>query len=185
MKRFCSSLALAGLLPLIGMAQDIVNPMAPEQTVLEADSLDMRSTATETIAICTGNVVLTGTNMKIACDRLEIRASRGGNREATIGEFNGFKYLLAEGNVRLVQGDREASCGRAEVLPEQEKVVLYDDPVVIDRSSDFIAAGSQITLYRGQRSLEVKNAKLTGPPIDDLGPDAADAVGAPSAETAE
>lgn len=173
------------LSPLAGWAQDIVNPLEPRDTVLTADSLDMRSTPTETIAICTGNVLLEGTNMKIACDRLEIRASRGGDRDATIGEFKGFKYLLAQGNVRLVQGDREASCGRAEVLPAEEKVVLYDDPVVIDRSSDFIAAGSKITLFRGERQLLVDNPRLTAPPLKDLGPDAADAVGAPSADGTE
>ena len=175
---------LIGLTTSLGGAEDIVNPLAPQDTVLTADSLDMRSTPTETIAICTGNVVLEGTNMKISCDRLEIRASRVGNRNATIGEFNGFQYLLADGNVRLVQGDREATCGRAEVLPLEEKVVLYDDPVVIDRSSDFIAAGSQITLFRGERRLKVDNPRLTAPPISDLGPDAADALGVkPSAPT--
>ncbi len=178
-------LLLACTASLVGIAQDIVNPMTPEDTVLTADNLDMRSTPTETVAICTGNVVLTGTNMKIACDRLEIRASRVGDRDATIGEFKGFKYLLAQGNVRLVQGDREASCGRAEVLPDQEKVVLYEDPVVIDRSSDFIAAGSKITLFRGERRLKVENPKLTAPPINDLGPDAVEAIGGSAAAPAE
>ena len=157
----------------------IVNPLEPQATVLTADDLDMRSTPTETTAICTGNVVLEGTNMKIMCDRLEIRASRLGDRDATIGEFKGFKYLLATGNVRLVQGDREATCGRAEVLPAEERVILYEDPVVIDRSSDFIAAGSKITLFRGDRRLKVENPKLTAPPIDDLGPDAAKVMGEP------
>jgi lipopolysaccharide export system protein LptA len=165
---------LFGWAATLAAAEDIINPLAPEDTVLTADSLDMRSTPTETIAICIGNVLLRGTNMSIACDRLEIRASRVADLNATIGEFKGFQYLLAEGNVRLVQGDREASCGRAEVLPEQGKVVLYDDPVVIDRSSDFIAAGTKITLYRGERRIQVENPRLTGPPINDLGPEAVD-----------
>ncbi|GAB5559927.1 MAG: hypothetical protein SynsKO_15740 [Synoicihabitans sp.] len=161
------SLALGSLL----WAQ-IVNPLEPQPTVLTADDLDMRSTPTETTAICTGNVVLEGTNIKITCDRLKIIASRLGDREATIGEFRGFKYLEASGNVRLIQGDREATCGRAEVLPEQERVVLYDNPVVIDHSSNYIAAGSKITLFRGERRLKVENPKLTAPPVEDLGPDA-------------
>jgi len=143
-----------------------------QRTELRADDLVMTSTDDETRAICTGNVVLTGTNMKISCDRLEIVAARTGDSTATIGTIEGFKYLLAEGNVRLVQGDREATCGRAEVLPDQDRVVLYENPVVIDHSSDFIAAGSEITLHRGQRKLEVKNPKVTGPPVKDLGPEA-------------
>ncbi len=179
------TLLLLCLIPGVAAAEDIINPLVPEDTILTADSLDMRSTATETIALCLGNVVLKGTNMQITCDRLEIRATRVGDRNATIGEFKGFKYLLAEGNVRLVQGDREASCGRAEVLPEEEKVVLYDDPVVIDRSSDFIAAGSKITLFRGERRLLVENPKLTAPPLKDLGPDATDVPGTDSPSAAE
>ncbi|MBT5903300.1 MAG: hypothetical protein HOH58_14445 [Opitutaceae bacterium] len=156
----------------------IVNPLAvPEvNTVLKADYLDMRSTTTESIVICVGNVVLEGTNMKIACDRLEIVAARLGDREATIGEFKGFKSLIATGNVKLVQGDREATCGRAEVLPLEEKVVLTIDPVVTDHSAGFTQAGSSITLLRGERRLHVVDAVITGPPISDLGPGVEDAL---------
>lgn len=146
--------------------------IAPQRTELKADDLVMTSTDDETRAICTGNVVLTGTNMKIVCDRLEIIAARTGESSATIGTIEGFKYLLAEGNVRLVQGDREATCGRAEVLPDQERVVLYDNPVVTDHSTGIVAAGSEIILLRGQRELLVKNPRVTGPPVKDLGPDA-------------
>lgn len=154
----------------------IVNPLAEKDTVLTADELDMRSTPTETTAICTGNVVLEGTNMRITCDRLEIVASRLGDREATIGEFKGFKSLIATGNVHLVQGDREATCGRAEVLPLEEKVVLSMDPVVTDHSSDFVAAGRRITLFRGERELKIEAPRLTGPPIRNLGAGAEEAL---------
>ena len=174
MKRFLTLITLA--LFAANATSQIINPLAEKDTILTADDLDMRSTPTETTAICTGNVVLKGTNMKISCDRLEIIASRIGDRNATIGEFKGFKSLIATGNVRLVQGDREATCGRAEVLPLEEKVVLSLDPVVIDRSSDFIAAGSRITLFRGERQLRIENAKLTAPPIKDLGVGVEDAI---------
>ncbi|MCC5024949.1 MAG: hypothetical protein J6386_20120 [Candidatus Synoicihabitans palmerolidicus] len=161
-----------------------VPEIAPSRTELTADDLVMTSTATETRAICTGHVVLVSTNMRIACDCLEIVAARTDDPTATIGEFEGFKYLLATGNVRLVQGNREATCGRAEVLPDQERVVLKGDPVVIDHSTDFIAAGSEITLFRGQRRLEVKNLKATGPLVKDLGPDAPVPAPTPTPETA-
>ncbi len=174
MKLSCSLLLI--LSTALPTASEIIDPLAPQETTLVADALDMRSTLTETTAVFTGNVILEGTNMKIACDRLEIIAARIGDREATIGEFRGFKYLLATGNVRIEQGDREATCGRAEVLPQKEQVVLYEDPVVIDHSSDFIAAGSRITLFRGERRMEIENPKLTGPPIQDLGPEAAEAL---------
>lgn len=159
----CLLLALAG--PVIGAAEE-------RSTILEADSLEMISTDEETRAICTGNVVLIGTNLKITCDRLEVVAARLGGNEDTLGDFDQFKYLLATGAVRIVQGDREATCGRAEVFPREQKVVLTEDPVLIDRSSNFTAAGRVITLLRGERQVFVEQPRLTGPPLSDLGPDA-------------
>lgn len=139
-------------------------------TELVADSLEMTSTDTETRALCTGNVVLTGTNLKIVCDRLEIVAARIAGEDDTIGTLERFKFLLATGNVRIVQGDREATCGRAEVLPREEKVILTENPVLLDRSTDFVAAGETITLLRGERQIFVEKPRLTGPAIQDLGP---------------
>ena len=159
-------LALALLLATAACAQ----PAAEPRTELFAENLDMSSTDTETRAILTGNVVLTGTNLKIVADRLEILAARVTGQDDTLGTPESFKYLLATGNVRIVQGDREATCGRAEVLPREEKVILTEDPVLIDRSTDYIAAGAKITLLRGQRQVLVEQPRLSGPPVRDLGP---------------
>jgi lipopolysaccharide export system protein LptA len=148
----------------------------PQRTELAADDLVTTSTDTESRTICTGNVVLTGTNLKISCDRLEVVVARTGDTDATIGTIDGFKYLLASGRVRIVQGDREATCGVAEVLPQEDKVVLKENPVVIDHSTDFITRGSEITLFRGERRLQVKNPEISGPPLQDLGPEAAGAL---------
>ena len=163
--------SLLGLL-LLALAGPFAGAAEERPTVLEADSLEMTSTDEETRVICTGNVVLIGTNLKITCDRLEVVAARLEGNDDTLGDLEQFKYLLATGSVRIVQGDREATCGRAEVFPREEKVVLTEDPVLIDRSSDFIAAGRVITLLRGQRQVFVEQPRLTGPPLSDLGPDA-------------
>jgi lipopolysaccharide export system protein LptA len=79
--------------------------------------------------------------------------------------------MLATGNVRMVQGEREAACGRAEVLPEQEKVILSGSPVVVDHDQNTRIAGEKITMHRGQRKVEVEKPILTGPEIKDLGVD--------------
>lgn len=145
---------------------------AQEQTELVADLLEMVSTETESRAVCTGNVVLTGTNLKISCDRLEIIASRIGDANAAIPTLDKFRYLLATGHVRIVQEDREATCGRAEVLFLEDKLVLTEDPVLIDHGSEMVSRGSKITLLRGERRVIVENPVLVGPPIKDLGPGA-------------
>jgi lipopolysaccharide export system protein LptA len=148
---------------------------AAQPTELVADSLEMVSTEEESRAICVGNVILTGTNLRISCDRLEIIASRIGDLDGAIPTLEKFRYLLATGNVRLVQGDREVTCGRAEVLPREEKVILTEDPVLIDHGSEIVQRGSRMTLWRGENRVQVENVVLTGPPIKDLGPDARDA----------
>ncbi|HEX2100724.1 MAG TPA: LptA/OstA family protein [Candidatus Synoicihabitans sp.] len=172
MKRF--------LLPVLLLAGSHV-ALAVERTELRSDSLEMVSNEEESRALSVGNVVLTGTNLKIVCDRLEIIASRVGDLDGAVPTLEKFKYLLATGNVRIVQGDREATCGRAEVFPREERVVLTEDPVLIDRSSDIVQRGTKIVLFRGEQRVSIENPVLSGPPIKDLGPDARDEPAAPPA----
>lgn len=144
----------------------------PEQnTVIESESFDLRSTDTETTSVFTGRVVLTGTNLRLTCDRLEIVALRSGDPKATIGKIDDFKSLVATGNVRIIQGDREAACGRAEVLPGDDKITLTGSPVVVDHSVNWTWTGDELEMLRGERQIRGKNARFTGPPIKDLGVD--------------
>ena len=75
---FFRALVLLVGLTLLPSLRASVPAAVPQRTTLEADLLEMTSTDTETRVICTGNVVLTATNLRIACDRLEIIASRVG-----------------------------------------------------------------------------------------------------------
>jgi lipopolysaccharide export system protein LptA len=144
---------------------------APENTVIESEQFDWRSTDTETIAVFTGKVVATSTNQRLASDRLEIVALRKGDPGATIGKIEGFKSLVATGNVRIIQGDREAACGRAEVLPGDDKIILTGQPVVVDHSVNWTWTGDELEMLRGERQIRGKNARFTGPPMKDLGID--------------
>ena len=165
-----SLLALLAFLPALGLAQST----PPQPTVIESDGPgEMISTDRETTITFRDNVRVTGTNMKLTCDYLEVVVLRSGDKSATLGKLDKFRSMLATGNVHLVQGDREAACGRAEVLPEQEKVVLSGNPVVVDRDQNTRIAGEKITLLRGQRKVEVEKPVLTAPPIKDLGVDKA------------
>lgn len=147
----------------------------PRPTELVAGNLDMKSTDDETRLLCTGNVVLTGTNLRIACDELLIIATRIGDKDATIGTLENFKYLLATGNVRMYQDQREVTCERAEVKPLEEIVLLTGQPVIIDHSNEVVTTGEWLLLRRGQRQVEGANIRITGPEIKDLGADAKDA----------
>ena len=167
------SFLLAAALALPAFAPAARAEVPPEPTTLTCDHMDMWSEGDETHAICTGSVTLTGTNMRMTCVRLELTATRIGEKSVSVPTLEKFKYLLATGRVNITQGSRGATCGRAEVFPRENKVVLTEDPVVVDRATDFVSAGEKITLLRGQERVEVEKPRLTGPPIRDLGFDRA------------
>lgn len=156
-----------------------------DATTLTCGHMDMWSEGDETKAICTGKVTVTGTNLRIECDRLELTATRIGDKNASVPTLEKFRYLLATGHVSINQGTRTATCGRAEVLPREEKVILTEDPVVIDHATDFVSAGEKITMLRGQERVVVEKPRLTGPPIKDLGYDRkkSDATDQPAPKT--
>ena len=141
----------------------------PPPTVIESQSLDMHSSADETVSIFTGNVVVTGNDLRITCDRLEVVSVRIGDKADTIGQQDKFKSLLAIGHVHIVQGDREASCGRAQVLPRDDKVILTENPVVIDHGNNTVATGEPLVLLRGERRVTGQNVHITLPALKDLG----------------
>jgi lipopolysaccharide export system protein LptA len=174
-----TSFSLLAALPVAVRAQNI----EPQNTVIETDQFDWRSTDTETTSVFTGNVRVTSTNQKLTCDRLEIVAVRKGDKDATIGKIDSFKSLVATGNVRIIQGDREAACGRAEVLPGDDKIILTGQPVVVDHSVNWTWTGDELEMLRGERQIRGKNARFTGPPIKDLGVDKLKAAPAPATPT--
>lgn len=161
-------LLLAAILPALAWAQSAT----PQNTVIESDGPgEMVSTDTETTITFRDNVRVTGTNMKLTCDYLQVVVFRTGDKSATLGKLEKFKSMLAKGKVTMIQGDREAACGQAEVLPGEEKVVLSGNPVVVDHDQKSRIAGEKITMHRGQRKVEVEKPILTGPEIKDLGVD--------------
>jgi lipopolysaccharide export system protein LptA len=144
----------------------------PVPTTIESRQLDMRSTDTETTFVFEGLVRVVATNLELTCDRLEVVALRSDEEPDALGELGQFKSLIATGRVRIVQGDRIATCERAEVLPGEEKITLTGRPMVRDREST--ATGDRMVLYRGERRAVIESGaegpvRITLPPIRDLG----------------
>lgn len=150
---------------------------APVPTVIQSDGPgEMVSTETETTFTFRDNVVVTGTNLRLSCDLLVVVARRTGDPAATLGRQEDFKSLVATGNVRIVQEDREALCGRAEVLPGEDKVILKDKPRVRMLDGSYEASGPEMLLERGQRRAVIlgtpaEPTRILLPPIKDLGYD--------------
>ena len=154
---------------------------APE-TVIEARSFESQSGDAQTVSVFTGGVTVTGNDIRITCDRLEVVSLRSGAKEDVIGKQERFKSLVATGQVRIVQGDREATCERAEVLPGEEKITLTGKPKVIDHGNNSTATGEPLVLHRGQRRVDGTNVRITLPPLKDLGFDKNQPPPAPATE---
>ena len=73
--------------------------------------------------------------------------------------------------MRLVQGDREAVCARAEVRPREDSITLTGNPVVTDRGNGTMATGDPLIMMRKERRVRGTNVRITAPPLKDLGYD--------------
>jgi lipopolysaccharide export system protein LptA len=169
-RRFLGATAVA----LATFLAPIVRAADETPTVITSDTADMVSSESQSTFTFRNNVVVTGTNMKITCHELVVVANRSGDPKATIGKQDKFQSLVAMGDVRIVQNDREATCERAEVFPGEDKVVLTGHPVVQSLDGQYRADGPRLVLYRGQRRAVIEGgpterSHITLPPLKDLG----------------
>jgi lipopolysaccharide export system protein LptA len=146
----------------------------PVPTVIESGAAEMVSTEKETTFTFRNGVKVTATNMTLTCDHLEVVARRSGDPSATFGKQEDFKSLVATGGVRIVQSDREATCDRAEVFPDDDKVVLTGNPVVRSTDGQYQASGPKMVLHRGERRAQIigeagERPRISLPPLKDLG----------------
>lgn len=153
-------------------------------TDITSGELEMHSSDTHTYSTFTKDVVVSGNNIRITCDRLEVVSTRIGDKTDSVGKQAQFERLLAIGHVRIVQGDREAAAGRAEVKPQEDKIVLTEDPVVTDHGNGSVLTGESITMFRNQRKVFVEHPHGVLPPVKDLGFDKNEPAPASPAETA-
>jgi lipopolysaccharide export system protein LptA len=149
-------------------------------TEITGDEFEMVSREKETYFLFTGNVEIRATNMVATCNRLEVYTSKTDppktddkqkpkEEKASIGKI---EKIVAIGNVRLVQKERVATAGKAEILPQTGKVVLMDSPKVT--SKDGVLVGYRITLLQGEQKALIEKGPgqrptLILPRIPDLG----------------
>ncbi len=148
----------------------------PVPTVIESGNAEMVSTEKETTFTFGKGVKVVATNMILTCDDLVVIARRTGDPAATLGKQENFKSLIATGNVRIIQNDREATCGRAAVYPGEDKVELSENPVVRSLKEGWVQTGPRMVLHRGERRAVIEGIgenrpRLTLPPLKDLGYD--------------
>lgn len=170
MLKLAFAATLAGFsLPLL--ADEPSEKAAPE-TVISSDRLEMKNDGDKSFFLFSDNVKMTGNNLMVTCDRLEVHADRTGDLDDNIGQLGGIQQILAIGNVSISQEGRVARAGRAEVLPGEDKIVLTENPIVMDEQGS--VSGESMTFYRGERRAVVASgasgpARVVLPAIPDLG----------------
>lgn len=149
-------------------------PLPP--TTIESGALELFSTEKETTFTYSRGVRITATNLVLTCDHLVVIARRTGDPAALVGRQEKLKSLVASGNVRLVQDDREATADRAEVFPDDDRVILTGNPVVRSVKDGWEQRGPRMELLRGERRAVIRGEgterpRTVLPPLKDLGYD--------------
>lgn len=104
-----------------------------------------------------GPITLTTETMVIQCDHAEVHSSRdAGEGDATPASSLGtIDYILAVGNVDIRQMGTQALAGRAEIFPLERKLVLEDNPRIIDANG--VVSGFRIIFLQGDRQIKIES----------------------------
>lgn len=164
-------LALLLILQSLSFGQD-AESAPPPQTVISSDRLEMETDGEKAFFLFSDNVKLTGNNLIVTCDRLEVHSNRTGDLDANFGNLSSIEKIVALGNVSISQEGRTARAGRVEVIPAEDKIVLTENPIVTDAQG--AVSGERMIFYRGDRRAVVESgssgpARVVLPAIPNLG----------------
>ena len=145
------------------------------QTEIEAETLEAEITEDKGYLIGRGSVKLTATNLEITCNQIEVFTDvkdKDGND--TLGDLSSIRRIIATGNVKIVQEERMATSGRAEVYPNDDYILLDEDPIVYQNDITIDGTGAQMRILRGNGRVELigdanNKIRVTGRPIEDFG----------------
>lgn len=133
------------------------NPMVsrktkPRMTVVVSDRQWLDSSADGEKYCFAGNVKITATDTDGACDKIEIAITPPEN-----GKRREISDIMLSGNVKMTQGEKEISCGRARIYAKDEVAVLTENPVIFNREDNTRAAGAKIVYNKGSKLVSIQN----------------------------
>lgn len=149
---------------------------APEEaappTVIRSERVEMVTREDETHFVFSDKVSVTGNNLVVHCDRMEVFSSRNSAATERAPEIGAVRLILAIGNVRIEQEGRIGTAGRAELFPIEGRVVLTESPTI--RNEHGTVTGHRIILNQGENQAIVESgdeqpAEITLPAIPNLG----------------
>ncbi len=168
------TLLAAGFLAVATFAQSEEKPQVA--TEIESVRLQVENDGENAYFHFSDAVRLTATNMVVECDSLEVFATREAEEQSAIGKFSAIKEIVATGNVRIEQEERTATCQKAIVKPNEERIILTGNPVVVQPGGRIVTynPGDKILLDRGNGRIQIitdgpRKLRLTSSAIGDLG----------------
>ena len=145
-------------------------------TVVEAERGRSETKDGLTYLIFSGSVKLSATNLDLTCNQLEIfaRTKEEEGDEPALGDFSAIQKIVATGAVRIVQDQRTATAGRMEALPNEDVIILEDDPIVYQGAATIDGTGAQLIIRRGEGRIEMigdaqNKVRISAAPIEDFG----------------
>ena len=117
-------------------------------TVITSDEL--RSDQNTHISVFTGNVVVVGNNFNLTCQEMTV----------VFDKDNKVDTITATGNVVITQPERITHCGQAQYFHDEDKFVLTDEPVIVDKDNNQIKA-PRIIIYRTKQLMITEGGRST------------------------
>ncbi len=150
MRRFFSSLLLFCLV-VSGQAE---TGGEGESTVIQSDRLEIVGGESGNRFIFSGSVRITGADFVATCEQMEVLTSGDNQKQEDRTGFGAIDVIEATGSVKIVQGTREATAGKALIYPADNRVVLEENPVVRDAKGK--VSGYRMILHGETRRITVE-----------------------------
>lgn len=137
-----TALVMVGLLPSLAVGQ-VVEGVQMGQGPIKITSQNLEARHKERMVVFTGDVVARQEQFALYADHLTVYLKK---------EVDDIDRIVAKDNVRIVQGDRLATCREAVYYHGEGTLILQGDPMV--REGDSSVKGWRIVYYvDGERSV--------------------------------
>lgn len=160
------------ILPPVGnlglVDSEVAKKSESKPTVITSDKQWLTGTDSEDRYFFEGGVKVDGTDMNAACKKIEVvmrSPEPNASREIT--------HIIMTGDVKLSQGLKDATCGRADIHVLEEMAVLSDSPVVFNREDNTRATGFRMIYNKGRKGISVEgdDTKVPSAAKDFIDPD--------------
>ena len=144
--------------PLLLALQDAPKP----QTEITSDRVELESSDDHNIFTFYGNVHMVGDGIDATSDQLKVISKKNGESSTTeIADANAVEKIVATGPVVMIQENRTIRAGKAEIFPDEGKVILEDNPQV-DSKDKGTVKGHRIVFYKNDQKAYVEGGGADG-----------------------